>query len=1449
MSSPSRERQDNSDDNSDDAPTTEARSSKRSGRRRSGAPPSPEDVSQGLSGAARARRRVEARRTEVRSHPVTQADDGDNVNDNYDDANEGESDDAGSSGVRQEAPLPIERARASNKTGSGSTSLPQRAPAGLRGLLRNTFAGGRQTEAAVTTTSTAASTEGDGSATLANPVEEADAEAEATQLALGLTERVPPRAMRRCATDEARLFVRLHRMPGLGWWRRSGDVYAQPVAEMADGLHVEAMPPLSALSRKLHVERLGSTFEPVSKVRRLAPGTVLRQPDPVRHVRVRPSHPGMLADVPTVRPPANVNLVDAASRTSGTKHTMQVSIGLLQLHDHPLFRPEHVLQRRLRTLAGQLGELHQRETLLISQQRVIALRRRLQPYLGDATRELTDEAGRVCSICTQLLQARRQRDEQECAERLLARRMLHVWQLLKNERRQQGFTSTRSKLQVQLLRDDDALETDLEEEVEERRLLYVLGEGSAEGGRAAFDEAAVRADMAERQRSLRRAPGEDVIIPVYTEDTPPTDLSAVPLAERRRQIEAGRVQLYAVLLVDGRVVGTSDSVELHPFDFCARFSSTLQLQLLHAPHVLALQVWQRRLGGLADYMIAEVFLAVPEVASPGAPRWQHYDFATERTFKAADSAGASAAGADGANVDGEVAVVPVRSLCGQVAVSVVWATQPASRAGGAGAAPTTPLYGALTARGDSDSHASGALDTLRVRNHIRGDDLDPNAPQDVPLIALLERSKKGGAGVGFRAFRFGRELQMIKDWLLTDRLQLLRLRCERPHEWQKLPAQERAVPLRDTEITQRMRELLQGGGDALTVDDEEVEADSRQQSKIRAWMKQVLAKQQRAKTGKEFLLSTKDVVKEPLLELEVEPFDLEAFLEKQFQPRRQLRPQQRPRKPEPGSSDVPRNIEVVVVEGVDLPVRSGTEAARTRLFVEVSFQDHSFRTEVKSGVNPIWNQRVKLEMSVPHGDWSQQALMNMSADVSFNLFDVMERTQRDERERNVRTTREEQRWIGSFTLPFSTLYRSGEVKGVFPLAMPPILLGYTKDSRSASKGLAPNSALQLFITIDPLLPKVKSEARERYTAKDAGMQEFATGWIKAIRTSLPPVGKDRPLTVFAPTASGEKALVCRFVRPQPPPPTAMMPNDERTLLRFVHLVPYMDDAALGASLDVWNTTASFLDLCAGDAEEHALLLCNMLLAKGKKAYVVLGNQLPEGETAYVLTRDGGEVRLWDASRGVVYNRESATHPLAACPLSAVGCVFDDNNVWANVQVADRPSEMAWILTDPKCWRPFFGPRGYPQPRTLQSVQAEALEYKRTTEEYRNNLESEIEQRLQAYFEDLRGHRPTDWNRSLGNTLKKLLKRFELDASGGSELTRAEHDAQLERVQATYDLVGFPIHVSYTDVKPLLAKLKNTNMWMSDSPKMQFALTAYVHAYPNNICSVWVYIAALHDRRG
>ncbi|KAL1524398.1 hypothetical protein AB1Y20_019293 [Prymnesium parvum] len=1273
------------------------------------------------------------------------------------------------------------------------------------------------------------------------------------RLALGLTERRSPRMFP--LTQQMQAERTMYTLPRVGLFdwlslrlgrETEGARYTRPISELHDGLFVDEMPAITSRALTLLNTRLGPSFQPASKAARTEAGSVLRQPDPVRHVRVRPAHferqPDPRTSIARLQP--STKLVEAADRPKGSQHALQVSLGLLQFHDHPLFLREHMLQQRLRSLAEQLTEHNERETVQQYERKISELAltvrhleqqlpSRTDSRLGTAGAQASEHELRLASLCIELLQARRLRDEHECTERLLARRMLLLWQDLKEARRSQGFQATRSRLQVQpvefdLHEDKEEMERDLEDELHERRL--VQRAQGAESDDRADDE--IRNEIATRQEELRRPPGEDLLVPVYSEHAEPSPINQVVSSERVRVLEAARVSVYAVLLVDGRVVSSTAAISQDPYAFCLQFSTSLQLQLLQAPVSMTLQLWQRHLAGLNDRLLAEFFLAIPDSASPTAPAWQQYSFSNERPF---------ANGSDHAQMnvvsDGQVTSAGHRCLCGQIAVSVAWAAQPARHHCGGKAVAST--YGAKPSRGASEL-SSGSLDTQRVRQLVKSENLDPNAPQDVPLLSILSRADRSGFSGTFRLHWLRRELLWVKDWLMSDRMHLLELRRKKPHEWHALPASDRAVPSRDTEIRLKQRELLQPSSTAR-VDEETLDAMNRRESKVRNWAEKVKAKQQVASVSERYLLTSQDVVREPLLEVEAAEFSCSEVL-KLFAPRRQLLPRRKPRKAAPGSNNTPRQLEIVVQAGVDLPVRDYGQA-RTRPFVEISFQGNTMATTVKEGVNPVWNQLIHLEMTVPDGDWSQTALAALPDEIDFNLFDSVRKSEKDVREENVSKVSNERRWLGVFSLPFSTLYRNGKVEGTFPLKMPPILLGYKKDKTSPSKKLVPNSGLALFVTIEPLLPPLRDTERERSTTRDIKMQEFAKSWLKSIRRGLPRESRSRNILVFAPNETGDRTLVCRYVRPQDVP-SELQAGDEHLLLRYVSLIPRIDDAAMGLRLDIWNTSQLFLELNAGDEEEHALLLCNFFLASGKEAYVLMGHGIPEGETAYVLTREPTAViRLWNAQSGAVYDANDS-----ACPLTSVGCVFDDKNVWANIQAIDNPAEMNWKLDDPKCWRPFFGDRGFEPPDVLHSVQDARLRFKRTTEEYRRGIETSVEKALRREFQSLRGARATDWHWQACKDLKPLLKKYEEDANGVKVLSEAAHNVALEKINATYRLVGVPINETYIDVRSLMVKLRNTNIHTSDAPNIKFALVVYVHAYPNEVCSVWFYIASVEDLR-
>ena len=87
--------------------------------------------------------------------------------------------------------------------------------------------------------------------------------------------------------------------------------------------------------------------------------------------------------------------------------------------------------------------------------------------------------------------------------------------------------------------------------------------------------------------------------------------------------------------------------------------------------------------------------------------------------------------------------------------------------------------------------------------------------------------------------------------------------------------------------------------------------------------------------------------------------------------------------------------------------------------------------------------------------------------------------------------------------------------------------------------------------------------------------------------------------------------------------------------------------------------------------DHSLLLGNYFTSLGKKSYLVLGRGVPEGPTAYVLTaEDNGANWLWNSVTGERFGTAENF-----CPLTAVSAVVNEQNVWGNIQPADRPGRI------------------------------------------------------------------------------------------------------------------------------------------------------------------------------
>jgi hypothetical protein len=296
----------------------------------------------------------------------------------------------------------------------------------------------------------------------------------------------------------------------------------------------------------------------------------------------------------------------------------------------------------------------------------------------------------------------------------------------------------------------------------------------------------------------------------------------------------------------------------------------------------------------------------------------------------------------------------------------------------------------------------------------------------------------------------------------------------------------------------------------------------------------------------------------------------------------------------------------------------------------------------------------------------------------------------------------------------------------------------------------------------------------------------------------------------ADSSSTFNASTARTMSPVSSSVTRMSTPD--SVARFVQLIPFMaDNHAFGsssASADLWATAQEFLDMGAGDSEEHAILLHNYLLyleeqkggairqlAKGNtdtvpqgsilgglsgwNSFICTGRSQPEGEATWVL-RVNNETRpptvlLINASKRMCY---FATDD--SCPLISIGMVASQYNMWANIQPYTEPWRMNFNFDDPTSWSPFFtsstrddtsGGRPHPGLSLLPPFQSPVV-YRTPDVKLASALEVEISGAINSALRAWRPRYVTHVRGDVSLSLKAMLYELELKAYGADDQERA-----------------------------------------------------------------------------
>ncbi|XP_062838246.1 coiled-coil and C2 domain-containing protein 2A isoform X3 [Anolis carolinensis] len=1001
------------------------------------------------------------------------------------------------------------------------------------------------------------------------------------------------------------------------------------------------------------------------------------------------------------------------------------------------------------------------------------------------------------------------------------------------------------------------------------------------------DRLQMELQVRERAANIRRKPGEPVLIPELTLTGNITPNELCPRAEVLRREDVKKRSLFIKVLFNSKEVSRTVSRQISS-DFRIHFGQIFNLQIFNWPESLKLQLYET-VGLGTTNLLMEVFIPIPETTVlTGRAPIEEIEFSSDQRVML-DHEGVGSGVPFSFETDGSNKIILMTS--GKVSCCLSWAV-------GENGIPLIPPVSQKNSRVSSalkniDAIASigtsGLMDMKKLAKWAAETKLDPNDPSNAALMQLIMAAGSGDASVPdfFRLEQLQQEFNFVSDeeFNRSKRFRLLELRNNEVAEFRNY----KCVPSLEREISDKVFQDYEKRLHERNVVNTKDHLDAHRALVAKYLQKIRESVINRFLVAKHHFLHSDLINEDEIPTLGSEgPGILGLSLFKLAEVKRPLKPRRKERKKVTvqNLSDGDIKLLVNITRANEIPTRkpAGSKLQQpsksswsfnemfaasappqspthsvdwafyqvlVQPFVEVSFQRTVCRTTTAEGPNPNWNEKLELPFRTPDGNYSTSSLQSVKDDIFINIFDeVLYDVLEDNRERESGAvhTRIEKHWLGSIRIPFTTVYFQGRIEGTFKINIPPVLLGYSKGKNmgiergfESFRNLSEGSFLSLFLTIEPQLIPGESIREKFDSQEDEKLLQAAERYQAECVLKFP----SRQCVTTVIDINGKTVFITRYIRPLNPPEELLQLQEDNLqetsalVAHYVALIPFLPDAVSFAGIcDLWSTSDQFLDLLAGDEEEHAVLLCNYFLALGKKAWLLIGNAIPEGPTAYVLTWEQNQYVIWNPSCGRFYGQYDAF-----CPLQSVGCLISCDNVWFNIQQYNSPPRISFDVTKSKHWKPFFS-RSLPFPG-LASVQPEELFYQPADNAAALDLQSRIEKILKEKIMEWRPRYLTRWNRYCTSILRHFLPLLEKNQGKDME---DDHQAELQKQLGDYRVSGFPIHMPFSEVTPLIEAVYSTGVHSIDIPNVEFALAVYVHAYPKNVLSVWIYVAALVRNR-
>ncbi|VFV24564.1 Hypothetical predicted protein [Lynx pardinus] len=1135
------------------------------------------------------------------------------------------------------------------------------------------------------------------------------------------------------------------------------------------------------------------------------------------------------------------------NKMEGQREMYQLDLNIvgLQFSHHPLFNQEQVLCARLLQLYECFQDRQQQNLPQLLYEKLIALR--------DATK-LASENLEISQLTKKSLQdyywqisnTKQLYDLERGKDFSLLHSISRTWKQIKSLRQQQGFTSTPVKLQFQRhftkegtwmvnghmkrcsawhgmsvkkcklkpqwdnytpfrmakIQNKTKLKRQVkmnkcdeqnQEELLEMSETQKKTEGKAFKNGDKWESLSYLASELEETDIERIRP--ITLIPQLSFTTELTNLSKCSLHEQKRRAKIQKLKYFIKILSNDKQVSCT-SVSPLQFDFKVMFQQIFNIQIICWPETICLEVYE---VSQRTSLLAKLYLPLPNSTEVKSKTVLEYvEFSSDELVT-------PAYGEVGSNVPFILEGNATEELClltsGKLSYCLSWALDE-------NGIPLTPKSQSLRSaycsvlRNVDARGVPGIPWLINARklfewaNEVK---IDPNNPEYSDLMEFVMYMKHKGQDIPkyFRLEQMQDEFNFVSEEEMekSKRFQLLQLRNAGQLDvflLQQMPLYDKEIP--DLVFQEYETQIEK---DIPISDVNSITAQRINSANFLKKMKKLIMR----RIVKVSKVNLSDVVAD--YEEIVSASQLTYAVCKLVERQRKLKPQRKERRKVAAQTICDGDIKILVriLRAYNIPTRNTTVNSFIKYFknlvsvyyvfqgtiypfVEVSFQHTVYRTSTASGSHPCWNEEIKVDFISPGHDYSFSSLSKIKDNIYINIFDEMIIEKQDPYCKSCSSySHIRKNWLGSIVFPFSALLQQSEFSDqtdVFKRA---------QIFKKSCQAMFPNRRVTATVF------------------NGEGIQILVTRYIKALN---PP---QQLLDIFLHDSNATLDLIARFVSLIPVVPDVLDEND---------------------GFDIWMTSERCISLAIGNKEEHAILLCNFFLYFGKKALVVLGTSMLEGQVAYVLTQETDEYLLWNPLTGQCHKQFDPF-----CPLQSVDCLFDDGNVWFNIQQNNTPMAVHFDYSKESFWKQLL-PKDF-QGTNAQSIQPEEIIYCETNKSMIEDLKNRIERTLKCKIMEWRPKQPTHWNRQCTYILQKILPKLEL---GTGSFVLSEEEGEFERLLQFYWVTGFPMQMPYTDVQSIIDAVYQTGIHSSEFPQTEFALAVYIHPYPNNVLSVWVYLASL-----